>query len=67
MNECDFCNAESEHLYPINDGLWAVCKPCMDINEMLPSILSKVVTDPPPQPELTRRTEDSWPTVGEEE
>jgi len=27
--ECDFCGAESPHLYPLNDGLWAVCSECM--------------------------------------
>ncbi len=30
MNECDFCSRESDHLYPINDGLWAICKECME-------------------------------------
>jgi len=29
VNECDFCGRESKHLYPINDGLWAICKECM--------------------------------------
>ncbi len=42
MNECDFCGSESEHLYPINDGLWAICKVCMDIHyTVLPAIESK--------------------------
>ncbi len=31
VNECDFCDSKSEHLYPINDGLWAICKSCYDL------------------------------------
>jgi hypothetical protein len=31
VNECDFCESKSEHLYPINDGLWAICKACYDL------------------------------------
>lgn len=30
--ECDFCGAESKHLYPINGGLWAICGRCMDLH-----------------------------------
>ena len=30
MNECDFCQRESECLYPINDGQWAICRECME-------------------------------------
>ena len=30
VNECDFCESKSEHLYPINDGFWAICKTCYD-------------------------------------
>ena len=42
MNECDFCGSESEFLYPINDGLWAICKVCMDIHySILPDIEKK--------------------------
>ncbi len=29
--ECDFCGAKYSHLYPINDGAWAICKMCMDL------------------------------------
>ncbi len=28
--QCDFCDTLSEHLYTINDGLWAICKSCYD-------------------------------------
>lgn len=28
--ECDFCSMKSKHLYPINDGLWAICHECME-------------------------------------
>jgi hypothetical protein len=39
-NECDFCSAKTEHLYPINDGLWAICKVCMHIEyELIPKAL----------------------------
>ncbi len=42
VNECDFCQSESEHLYPVNDGLWAICKVCMDIHYLiLPDIEKK--------------------------
>ncbi len=37
--ECDFCQGKSYALYPINDGLWAVCKVCMDLHyTILPDI-----------------------------
>lgn len=32
MNECDFCQAESEHLNPVNDDLWAICDVCMELH-----------------------------------
>ena len=32
MNECDFCQTESEHLTPVNDDLWAICDTCMDLH-----------------------------------
>ena len=32
MNECDFCQRESEHLHPVNDDLWAICDACMDLH-----------------------------------
>lgn len=39
VSECDFCTAKVPHLYPINDGLWAICKVCMDIYyTVLPAI-----------------------------
>ena len=51
MNECDFCQSESEHLYPINDDLWAICRTCMVIEyDLIPKALrlreSKVLDDP---------------------
>ncbi len=40
VNECDFCNSESEHLYPINDGLWALCRVCMTVEyDLIPKAL----------------------------
>ena len=39
-SECDFCSAKTPHLYPINDGLWAICKVCMHIEyELIPKAL----------------------------
>lgn len=39
-SKCDFCSAETQHLYPINDGLWAICKVCMHIEyELIPKAL----------------------------
>ena len=39
-NECDFCSATTKHLYPLNDGLWAICKVCMHIEfELIPKAL----------------------------
>jgi len=32
VNECDFCQCESEHLNPVNDELWAICDACMDLH-----------------------------------
>jgi len=41
-NECDFCGAKYPHLHAINDGAWAICKPCMDIHyTTLPAIEKK--------------------------
>ena len=43
-HECDFCGAKYPHLHAINDGLWAICKPCMDIHyTILPSIEEKKI------------------------
>lgn len=40
MSECDFCTSKSEHLYPINDGLWAICRVCMVIEyDLIPKAL----------------------------
>ena len=40
MNECDFCGAKSDHLYPINDGIWALCRTCMVIEyDLIPKAL----------------------------
>jgi hypothetical protein len=46
-NECDFCSATTQHLYPINDGLWAICKVCMHIEyEIIPKALRIKKTKP---------------------
>jgi ribosomal protein L37AE/L43A len=29
--ECDFCERKFPHLYPINDGMWAICHACMEL------------------------------------
>ena len=28
---CDFCDRASDYLLPINDGMWAICRACYDI------------------------------------
>ena len=28
---CDFCDRASDYLLPINDGAWAICRACFDI------------------------------------
>ncbi len=28
--ECDFCERKFAHLFPINGGLWAICRECME-------------------------------------
>ena len=28
--ECDFCERKAPHLFPINGGLWAICRECME-------------------------------------
>ncbi len=39
--ECDFCGGKSYSLHPINDGLFAVCTPCMDIHYVMIPKLDK--------------------------
>ncbi len=54
-NECDFCGCESEHLYPINDGLWAICKVCMVIEyDLIPKALRLRELKTPEDPETPR-------------
>ena len=37
--ECDFCGDKKYSLHPLNDGLWAVCTPCMQIHyELIPRL-----------------------------
>lgn len=28
---CDFCERRFPHLHPINDGMWAICDLCMEL------------------------------------
>lgn len=28
--ECDFCEEKKPFLFPLNDGIWAVCRDCYD-------------------------------------
>lgn len=43
VSECDFCNCESDFLIPINDGLWAICKVCMQIHyEFIPKAMNLI-------------------------
>ncbi len=28
---CDFCDRASDYLLPVNDGVWAICRACYDI------------------------------------
>ncbi len=71
-NECDFCAAKTEHLYPLNDGLWAICKVCMHIEfELIPKAL-RVQKRSFPEKEAERLTlaqaYSNWlDTMGEEE
>ena len=55
--ECDFCNSESEHLYPVNDGLWALCKVCMTVEyDLIPKALmlkERRKPDDPAQPKFS--------------
>ena len=57
MYECDFCNSESEHLYPVNDGLWALCKVCMTVEyDLIPKALmlkERRKPDDPAQPKFS--------------
>ena len=32
VNECDFCQTESEELIAINDDVWYICDSCMDLH-----------------------------------
>ncbi len=55
VNECDFCQSESEHLYPINDGLWAICKVCMVVEyDLIPKALLLRERKKPEDPETPR-------------
>lgn len=49
MNECDFCNRESEFLYPINAGLWAACRECMEFEY---GTIPRAYARQTPRPEL---------------
>ncbi len=53
-NQCDFCGGTKyPHLHPLNDGLWAVCTPCMQIHyEIIPKC------DKLRSKQLRERTED---------
>lgn len=55
MSECDFCSAVSEHLYPINDGIWALCRTCMVIEyDLIPKALRLRERKLPEDPESPR-------------
>ncbi len=49
MNECDFCNRESEYLYPVNAGLWAICRECMEFEY---GTIPRAYARQTPRPEL---------------
>ncbi len=46
MNECDFCQIESEYLISVNDGLWAICRVCNDYVHLRMEAVNRVVEQP---------------------